>query len=62
MYKYAFLKLFIKIKNLITFYYSDIIIIYGNNSKNIHRLRLAKLLLSFSASASAYAPSSPILL
>ena len=45
-----------------TFYYSDIIIIYVNNNKNIHRLRWAKFLLSFSASASAFAPSSPILL
>ena len=46
-----------------TFYYSDriIVIIIGNNSKNIHRLRSVKCLLSASASASAFPPSTPIL-
>ena len=44
------------------FYYSDriIVIIYVNNSKNIPRSRLVKFLLSFSASTSALAPSTPI--
>ena len=47
---------------MLTYCYSGIIIIYVNNSKNIHRLRWDKFLLSFSASASAFAPSAPILL
>ena len=45
-----------------TLYYSDIIIIYVNNRKNIRKSRLAKFLLNFSASASAFAPYGPILL
>ena len=44
-----------------TFYYSDIIIIYGNNSKSIPRLRSVKFLLILSTSARTFAPSSPIL-
>ena len=49
-----------------TFYYSDkillIVITYVNHSKNIHKFSLVKFLLSLRASASAFAPSSPILL
>ena len=37
-----------------------IVIIYVNNSKNIHNLSLVKFLLSFSASASAFAPFAQI--
>ena len=43
-----------------TYYYSEIIIIYVNNSNNIHSVRLVKFLLSLSASASAFAPFTPI--
>ena len=45
-------------------YYSDVIIviIYANNSKHIQRLNLDKFLLNLSASASAIAPLTPILL
>ena len=50
-----FLKLIIP-----TYYYSDIIIIYVNNSKNIPSYRLVKFLLSLSTSASAFVPSVPI--
>ena len=52
---------FLKLK-MPTFYYSDLIIIYVNNSKNIRRLRSVKFLLILNAFASALAPSSPILL
>ena len=47
-----------------SFDYSDgiIVIIYVNNIKNIHRLRCVKFLLSLSASESAFAASSSILL
>ena len=48
-----------------TFYYFDfkiIVIICVINSKDILRLSLVKFLLSLSASASAFTPSSPILL
>ena len=58
-----FYELILKIKND-KFSYSDriIIIICVNNSKNILRLRTVKFLLTLIASASAFAPSSPILL
>ena len=47
---------------MLTFYYFDeiILMIYVNYSKNMPRSRSVKLLLSLSASASAFAPSSPI--